>query len=97
VLQDRARHRRILPIDVGLQVIGRNAAHPDNARQRDLLQQQLVDELPGLRADDLLGGVWDELTATVLAHALGLAVVDAAILDSLFRPTPRTFHRVSPP
>src|SRR5262249_6114694 len=92
-----ARHRLIRPVDILLQVICRNARHPGDARQRELLQQQLVDQLPGLRRDDLLGGVRYELTATVLAQALGLAVGDPPILDGMRRATPWTLHLSSPP
>jgi hypothetical protein len=61
-----ARHQLILAVDIGLQVILREACHSGNASQRDPLQQPLVDELPGPWAENLLDRVRDELRAAVL-------------------------------
>jgi hypothetical protein len=69
--------------------------HPsrEQYRERDLFEEQFVNQLFGLIADAMLGWVGDELAATRLAFPSRLASMNGAVLDDLCSLTIWAVHR----
>ena len=83
-------NRCILIIDVILQPRFRNITDTGDASERDLFQEQLIDQVFGVLWDNLLLRIFNKLAMTITTFMILFAVMDTTIFDNSYRLAIRT-------
>ena len=80
---DLLRHVLIFSIDIVLQPWFRNACYTRNSCNRELLQQQFIDQFPGLFGNHFFLRVFDKLSSTLFAFKFGSTIMNRPVFDNV--------------